>query len=189
MSRSPTVSYLAFRMTWRCRFDDLKFLPKFQSGAQNTPMLTRHTNANATRARLCTQRGDQIEMWGVSSVARSGDVTRKPARQQFWNLWRCHHARLRRRAGMGEGSYITLFSPSEVTAFHRIMYGKGVLYSLVFTEWRHCASHNDQNNSVFDKPTRSRSCELSIGYTNKPYLIHHKKRARVIFGKTDFILT
>ena len=26
---------------------------------------------------------------------------------------------------MGEGSYITLFSPSDVTAFHRIKYGGG----------------------------------------------------------------
>ena len=27
---------------------------------------------------------------------------------------------------MGEGSYITLFSPSDVTAFHRMKYGGGV---------------------------------------------------------------
>ena len=26
---------------------------------------------------------------------------------------------------MGEGSYITLFSPSDVTAFHRMKYGGG----------------------------------------------------------------
>ena len=35
---------------------------------------------------------------------------------------------------MGEGSYITLFSPSDVTAFHIMKYGGGVLYNLVFTE-------------------------------------------------------
>ena len=46
---------------------------------------------------------------------------------------------------MGEGSYITLFSPSDVTAFHRMKYGRGggVLYNLVFTEWRHCVSQNE----------------------------------------------
>ena len=47
---------------------------------------------------------------------------------------------------MGEGSYITLglFSPSDVTAFHRIKYGGGgvIGYNLVFTEWRHCVSQN-----------------------------------------------
>ena len=43
---------------------------------------------------------------------------------------------------MGEGSYITLFSPSVVTAFHIIKYGGGVWYNLVFTEWRHCVSQN-----------------------------------------------
>ena len=44
---------------------------------------------------------------------------------------------------MGEGSYITLFLPSDVTAFHRMKYGgRGVLYNLVFTEWRHCVSQN-----------------------------------------------
>ena len=44
---------------------------------------------------------------------------------------------------MGEGSYITLFSPSDVTAFHRMKYGGGFLYNLVFTEWRHCVSQNE----------------------------------------------
>ena len=43
---------------------------------------------------------------------------------------------------MGERCYITLFSPSDVTAFHRMKYEKGVLYNLVFTEWRHCVSQN-----------------------------------------------
>ena len=43
---------------------------------------------------------------------------------------------------MGEDSYITFFSPSDVTVFHRMKYGGGVLYNLVFTEWRHCVSHN-----------------------------------------------
>ena len=43
---------------------------------------------------------------------------------------------------MGKGSYITLFSPSDVTAFQRMKYGGGVLYDLVFTEWRHCVSQN-----------------------------------------------
>ena len=33
-----------------------------------------------------------------------------------------------------EGSCITLFSPSNVTAFHNMKYEKGVLYNLVFTE-------------------------------------------------------
>ena len=45
--------------------------------------------------------------------------------------------------GMGEGCYITLFSPSDVTAFHRRSMGEGVLYNLVFTEWRHCVSQNE----------------------------------------------
>ena len=40
----------------------------------------------------------------------------------------------------GEGSCITLFSPSDVTEFHRIKYGEGVLNNLVFTEGRHCVS-------------------------------------------------
>ena len=43
---------------------------------------------------------------------------------------------------MGEGSYISLFSPSDVTAFYRMKYGGVVLYNLVFTEWRHCVSKN-----------------------------------------------
>ena len=43
---------------------------------------------------------------------------------------------------MMEGYYITLFSPSDVRAFHRMKYGEGVLYSPVFTEWRHCVSQN-----------------------------------------------
>ena len=144
-------------------------------------MLTRRErdyarDESTTDANIVWLSTHQIEMWGVSSVVRSGDVAWKPARQQFWNLSRCHRARLR-RAGMGEGSYKTLFSPSDITAFHRMKYmGKGVLYNLVFTEWRHCVSQNDQNNSVFDKPTRRRSCELSIGYTTKTYLIHHTKK-------------
>ena len=29
---------------------------------------------------------------------------------------------------------LTLFSPSDVTAFHRMKYGGGVLYNLVFTK-------------------------------------------------------
>ena len=44
---------------------------------------------------------------------------------------------------MGRGSYITLFSPSDVTAFHRMKYGEGELYNLVFTEWCHCVSQNE----------------------------------------------
>ena len=32
---------------------------------------------------------------------------------------------------MGEGCYITLFSPSDVTAFHRLKYGGRVLYNLI----------------------------------------------------------
>ena len=40
----------------------------------------------------------------------------------------------------GRGCYITLFSPGEVTAFHRMKYGEGVLYTLVFTEWYLCVS-------------------------------------------------
>ena len=47
----------------------------------------------------------------------------------------------------GEGSYITLFSPSDVTAFHRM--GKGVLYNLVFTESRHCVSQNSMGSFLF----------------------------------------
>ena len=43
---------------------------------------------------------------------------------------------------MGEVSYITLFSPSDVTAFHRMKYGGGVLHNLVFTKGRHCVSQN-----------------------------------------------
>ena len=31
---------------------------------------------------------------------------------------------------MGKGSYITLFSPSDVTAFHRIKYGGGSYITL-----------------------------------------------------------
>ena len=31
---------------------------------------------------------------------------------------------------MGEGSYITLFSPSDVTAFHRMKYGEGCYITL-----------------------------------------------------------
>ena len=44
---------------------------------------------------------------------------------------------------MGEGSYVTLFSPSDVTAFHRMKYGRGGVIqpcfyrvtSLRFTEY------------------------------------------------------
>ena len=54
---------------------------------------------------------------------------------------------------MGEGSYITLFSQSDVTAFHRMKYGGGVLYNLVFTEWRHCVSQN--RNLIILSPTIS----------------------------------
>ena len=66
----------------------------------------------------------------------------------------------------GRGCYITLFSPSDVTAFYIMKYegggviypcfhrvtslhftewsmGEGVLYNLVFTEWRHCILHNE----------------------------------------------
>ena len=43
----------------------------------------------------------------------------------------------------GRGFYITLCSPSDVTAFHRMKYGGGFLYNLVFTEWRHCVSQNE----------------------------------------------
>ena len=35
----------------------------------------------------------------------------------------------------GEGSYITFFSPSDVTAFHRMKDGGGGLYNLIFTEY------------------------------------------------------
>ena len=38
------------------------------------------------------------------------------------------------------GGLITLFSPSDVTAIYRM--GEGVLYNLVFTEWRHCVPQN-----------------------------------------------
>ena len=31
---------------------------------------------------------------------------------------------------MGEGSYITLFSPNDFTAFHRMKYGKGCYIAL-----------------------------------------------------------
>ena len=34
---------------------------------------------------------------------------------------------------MGEGSYITLFSPSDVTAFHRMKYGGGGYYIILFS--------------------------------------------------------
>ena len=65
---------------------------------------------------------------------------------------------------LGEGVLyiITLFSSSDVTAFHRILwnsmtstsflftelantmkYGEGFLYNLVFTVWRHCVSQNE----------------------------------------------
>ena len=47
-----------------------------------------------------------------------------------------------------EGSYVTLFSPSDVTAFHRMKYGGGVLYNLVFTEWRHCVSQNCWKHNI-----------------------------------------
>ena len=44
---------------------------------------------------------------------------------------------------MGEGSYITLFSPIDVNVLHRMKYGGGgVLYNLVFTEWPPCVSQN-----------------------------------------------
>ena len=33
---------------------------------------------------------------------------------------------------MGEGYYITLFSPSDVTAFHRMKYGGGGCYITLF---------------------------------------------------------
>ena len=34
---------------------------------------------------------------------------------------------------MGEGSYITLFSPSDLTAFHRMKYGGGGCYITLFS--------------------------------------------------------
>ena len=34
---------------------------------------------------------------------------------------------------MGEGSYITLFSPSDVTAFHRMKYGEGCYNITLFS--------------------------------------------------------
>ena len=48
---------------------------------------------------------------------------------------------------MGEESYITLFSPSDVTEFHRMKYGGGGLNHLVFTEWSHCVSQNTGTSS------------------------------------------
>ena len=48
---------------------------------------------------------------------------------------------------MWEGSHITLFSPSDVTAFHRMKYrGGGV--NFIFTEWRHCVSQNSNSMVV-----------------------------------------
>ena len=45
----------------------------------------------------------------------------------------------------GEG--VTLLAPSDVTAFHRMKYGgEGLIYNLVFTEWRHCVSQNTANH-------------------------------------------
>ena len=42
------------------------------------------------------------------------------------------------------GCYITVLSPSDVTAFHRMKHGgEGVLYNRAFTEWRHCVSQNE----------------------------------------------
>ena len=34
---------------------------------------------------------------------------------------------------MGEGSYITWFSPSDVTTFHRMKYGEGGYYITLFS--------------------------------------------------------
>ena len=63
---------------------------------------------------------------------------------------------------MGEGSYITLFSPSDVTAFHRIKYGGGVLHNLVFTKGRHCFSQNSGYITTVP-PLKWRSEHISKG--------------------------
>ena len=60
----------------------------------------------------------------------------------LWNSISFVFTELANTMKYGEGSYITLFSPSDVTAFYRMKYGEGMLYNLVFTEWRHCVSQN-----------------------------------------------
>ena len=64
---------------------------------------------------------------------------------------------------MGEGSYITLFSPSDVTAFHSRGYGEGVLYNLVFTERRHCVSQNQAAFKTGLQYTHHMPVDLSDG--------------------------
>ena len=69
---------------------------------------------------------------------------------------------------MGEGFYITLFSPSDVTAFYRMKYGEGVLYNLVFTEWRHCVSHN---SALFSETQLRPRKRFLMGSRGKPRYI------------------
>ena len=74
---------------------------------------------------------------------------------------------------VGWGSYIILFSPSDVTAFHRMKYGGGVLYNLVFTEWRHCVSQNmlvSQVSSYCNKGTMQDSHRLCWMWLRSYYL-------------------
>ena len=52
---------------------------------------------------------------------------------------------------MGEGSYIILFSPSDVTAFHRMKYGGGVLHNLVFSPSDVIAFYRIQVTSTLTK--------------------------------------
>ena len=75
----------------------------------------------------------------------------------------------------GGGSHITLFSPSDDTAFHRMKYGGGVLYNLVFTEWRHCVSRK-RNWQVLLFATDVNICTL--GYERVTHYMDTKNRVQ-----------
>ena len=65
---------------------------------------------------------------------------------------------------MGEGSYITLFSPSDVTAFHRMKYGEGGYYITLFSPSDVTAFHIILWNAVTSTET------LLTGYSVKTML-------------------
>ena len=54
---------------------------------------------------------------------------------------------------MGEGSYIALFSPSDVTAFHRMKYGGGGCYITLFSPSDITAFHRIITDMVKMRPT------------------------------------
>ena len=69
---------------------------------------------------------------------------------------------------MGEGSYITLFSPSDVTAFHRMKYGGGGYYITLFSPSDVTAFHRILWNAVTSSETLFNGFSVKTMLYNTP---------------------